>query len=77
MFCITNLISTKRLSLVLGVIAGFYRLYTFEQHIGPHLKEPAYPWYILWVKIGHLEVDFAASFILVWMMVRFLGALMN
>lgn len=70
MFFRTKSITVRRLSLILGLTAGFYRLYTRDEPFGPPAQTPGQPWHNAFINLSNLALEFAIYFIVAWTVVR-------
>lgn len=70
MFLSTKLHGVRRLSLIIGISAGFYHLYTREEPFGPPSQIPGEPWTNLFINLSNLALEFASFFIPAWIIVR-------
>ena len=69
----TKSTGVRRLSLILGILAGFYRLYAREEPFGPPSQIPGQPWSNLTINLSNLALEFALFFIPVWLTVRIIA----
>ncbi|GEM_PF-4792035 len=60
----------RRLSLVLGVLAGGFHVVTKNEPYGPPSQIPDAPWQNLSINLLNLFIEFALYFIAAWVAVR-------
>lgn len=66
----TNSKGVRRLSLIIGIVAGLYHLYTKEEPFGPPSQIPGEPWTNLFINLSNIALEFALYFIAAWLIVR-------
>jgi hypothetical protein len=73
MFLSTKLLGVRRLSLIIGISAGLYPLFTREEPFGPPAQTPGEPWTNLFINLSNLALEFALYFISAWLIVRIIA----
>jgi len=72
MFFSTKSIGVRRLSVILGLVAGFCFIIALHEptHYGAPGETPAQHWHIIGINILNMTLLFAVGFIAAWFVVR-------